>query len=52
MTSKQRSNICNNKPVTTFKGENAMTKNTHNTILKTKRRKLLTHDKQKLLHIK
>lgn len=32
----------------TFKAVNAMTNNTHNTILKMKGRKLLTHDKENL----
>ena len=47
----QRSNICDHQPVKTFKGANAMTNNTHNTILKMKRRKLLTNERnKKLLH--
>lgn len=48
---KKRSNICSHQPVKTFKGANAMTNNTHNTVLKMKRRKLLTHERhKKLLH--
>ena len=47
---KQRSNICNHKPVTTFKGANAMTNNTHNTTLTMKRRKLFNERNKKLLY--
>lgn len=50
---KKRSNICSHQPVKTFKGANAMTNNTHNITLKTKRRKLLTNERnKKILRIK